>query len=199
MTAPTMQDRTVGGTLIYLDYLTKRGYASTAQIDPWKTAMRKVFETVDGDAWESVEWSKIDLDDHMRRFQVLAGDKYRTESIVAYGRRTRNAFDAHEHYLTTGRAPSFRRSSGKAKAKAKEPVARDAVSQRADPLAEAPSIPVRLPQAKGGFELDFPLDAGGVFSMRGPKRLSRRDVQRIAAILGSLEEQPQIAAGSMAA
>jgi hypothetical protein len=185
---PPMQNRTVEGLLAYCDWLIDKGYATVAQVDPWRTAIRKVFEIVEGDAYASLDLTGIDLADYLARFQTLAGSQYKSESIVAYGRRLRNAMDAHEHYLETGRPPTFRRGGSSAKgesdAKPKAPSVRPAPAP-----AQTPS-----PAGIGLVEFPFPLKGGQMAQLRLPTRLDKSDVDRLSAFLRTLqsEEQPQI-------
>ena len=106
-----MQNRNVEGLLAYCEWLIDKGYATFAQADPWRTAIRKVFETVEGEDYASLDLTGIELADYLARFQTLAGSQYKSESIVTYGRRLRNAMGAYEHYLNTGRPPTFRRGA----------------------------------------------------------------------------------------
>src|SRR5690349_20737294 len=115
-----LSDKTPASTLAYCDYLMDTGYATAAQINPWKTAIQKVFETVEGEGWESLDISTIDLDEYGTRFQTLAGAQYKAESITAYKRRVANAIEAHDHYLSTGRPPTFRQGGKRQKAAPKE-------------------------------------------------------------------------------
>ncbi len=183
-----MQDRTVEGLLAYCDWLIDKGYATVAQADPWRTAIKKVFETVEGEQYASLDISGIDLADYLARFQTLAGSQYKSESIVTYGRRLRNAMDAHEHYLSTGRPPTFRRGgsspkqAGDAKPKATKTLA-----------AQAPAQTTSL-VGPGFVDFPFPLRGGQMAQLRLPTRLDKGDVDRLCAFLRTLqaEEQPQI-------
>lgn len=183
-----MQNRTVEGLIAYCDWLVDKGYATVAQVDPWRTATRKVFETVEGEDYASLDLSGIDLADYLARFQTLAGSQYKSESIVTYGRRLRNALDAHEHYLSTGRPPTFRRggSSSKKESEAKPKAAGAAPAQAP---AQTPSI-----GGPGFVEFPFPLRGGQMAQLRLPTRLDKSDVDRLSAFLRTLqaEEQPQI-------
>jgi hypothetical protein len=183
-----MQNRTVEGLLAYCDWLIDKGYASIAQVDPWRTATRKVFETVEGEDYVSFDLSGIDLADYLSRFQTLAGSQYKAESIVTYGRRVRNAMDAHEHYLNTGKAPTFRRGDS-SPAKASETKPRPATAAPAAlPPGEAPS------SGPSVVEFPFPLRGGQIAQLRLPTRLDKSDVDRLSAFLRTLqaEEQPQL-------
>jgi hypothetical protein len=183
-----MQNRTVEGLLAYCDWLVDKGYATVAQVDPWRTATRKVFETVEGEEYASLDISGIDLADYLARFQTLAGSQYKSESIVTYGRRLRNALDAHEHYLSTGRPPTFRRGGSSPK---KEGEAKPGAAAVAPAQGPAQTLSVAGP---GLVEFPFPLRGGQMAQLRLPTRLDKSDVDRLSAFLRTLqaEEQPQI-------
>lgn len=185
---PPMQNRSVEGLLAYCDWLIDKGYATVAQVDPWRTAIRKVFEIVEGDEYGSLDLTSIDLADYLARFQTLAGSQYKSESIVTYGRRLRNAMEAHEHYLDTGHPPTFRRGGSSTKG--------DGDSKPKTTSVRAAQAPAQAtgPAAIGLVEFPFPLKGGQMAQLRLPTRLDKSDVDRLSAFLRTLqsEEQPQI-------
>ena len=187
-----MQNRTVEGLLAYCDWLMEKGYAPVTHVEPWKTATRKVFETVEGEGYLSFDLSGVDVAEYLARFQTLAGSQYKSESIVAYGRRLSNAIEAHEHYLSTGRPPVFKRggSSPKKDGEAKPKAAKVRTAQ-------APAM-VGTPASSLGsaalVDYPFPLRGGLMAQLRLPARLDKGDVDRMSAFLRTLqsEEQAQI-------
>lgn len=82
-----INSKTVGGTLIYCDWMIRGGYGTPSRVNPWKIAIKKVFETLEGEDYESFNWADLDLDEYLDRFQRIAGANYKAESIFAYGRR----------------------------------------------------------------------------------------------------------------
>jgi hypothetical protein len=176
-----LNSRTVAGLLAYCEYLMAKGYATPAQVNPWRTAIQRVFETVDTDGWESVDLATIELDDYLTRFQTLAGAAYKAESVAAYKRRIRNAIDAHEHYVATGRPPSFRQG-GKRSARGEKSGVDGTGKGVSDPAT--PSIP----SGSGLMEFPFPLAGGQVAQLRLPKRLRGDDVNRLSAFLRTLQD-----------
>ena len=106
-----MNSRTVGGLMAYCDWLKAKGYQGASATESWKSAAKVVFETVDPDSWESVSLDGLDVDDYIKRFQTLAGSKYRAETVTVYGRRIKNAIEAHGYYLENGKPPSFKRGA----------------------------------------------------------------------------------------
>lgn len=182
-----LNDRTPGGVIAYSEYLADKGYATSAQVDPWRTAIQKVFSLVEGEAWESLDLTTIDLDEYVARFQTLAGAQYKAESVTAYKRRIRNAIDAHEHYLSTGRPPTFRqRATKKAEPKASEGATVSKLEVKDS--ATAPQVPVTGQPATGMTEFPYPLGDGRMISLRLPSRLKSDDVNRICAFIRTLQD-----------
>jgi hypothetical protein len=181
-----MTTRTVGGLVAYCDYLRDKGYQTPNAVEAWKVAIKKVFETVEPDGYEAISLEGLDLDDYVRRFRTLAGTQYKAETIGVYQRRVLNAIEAHEYYLANGKPPVFRKGSqrptdagtpGTAKKKAAP-----SKSERSTPLAAVPSE---------RYEFSYPMSYG-MAHISLPMRLSRRDIERLTTVLGTLEEQPQI-------
>jgi hypothetical protein len=180
---------TIDGLLAYCDWLVEKGYAPASQIEPWKTAVKKVFHTVDGEDYGSLSLDNLDLDNRISRFRVLAASQYKHESITAYESRLRRAIEAHAYFLEHGRPPTFRqvtkRSSGDESAqKPVKPKASAAPKATADVTTVGPEF----------FDLDYPLDGGGMALLRLPRRMSKADVDRLSTVLRTLQadEQRQI-------
>jgi hypothetical protein len=182
-----LNDRTPAGVLAFCDYLMNKGYATAAQINPWKTAIQKMFETVEGDGWESLDLDSIDLDEYGSRFQTLAGAAYKAESITAYKRRVYNAIQAHEHYRSTGRPPTFRQGAKRSKPEEKDTPAK-VVSM--EPKANAGSPAATAPTG-GMMTFPFPLGDGRIASLTVPPRMKPDDVNRLAAFLRTLQDDSE--------
>lgn len=194
MSGQDMNSKTVGGTLAFCDWMIDKAYGTTSQVNPWKIALKQVFGTVDGEGFEEIEWSSLDLDEYLQRFQRRAGQEYKTDSITAYGRRVRRAIEAHTHYLDTGKAPTSRPAAPR-RPKAEKPAAETPVvsigSKR--PAAEQPGM-VTFP---------YPLDDGRMISITCPPRLTPGDVTRITTFIRTLQddtpERRQLPSGAEAA
>lgn len=181
-----MNDRTVGGTLAFLDWLTGKHYATPAQADPWRTAIRKIFTAVEGGEAdiESIDWSALDLDEYLTRFQKAAGADYKAESIVTYGRRLRNALDAHQHYLDTGRAPTFRAGAKRQKSAEPTKATADVV-----PLESKQHAGQNSPAPQGSMvTFPYPLSNGQMASLTLPRRMASDDVNRITTFIRTLQD-----------
>lgn len=186
--ANDMNSRTVEGLLAFCDYLKEKHFLGADTVGSWKTAITKVFEGVDGDDYLAADLASVDLDSHLRRFQVAEGRKYNPDTITIYGRRIRNAIDAQQHYVETGQVPSFKTGGSKgqnggAASKAKSSTTpKGATKQTPPPAADL-------------IEFPFPLRNGQMARFHlPPQGLHPKDVDRASAFLRSLqlEEQKQI-------
>jgi hypothetical protein len=182
-----LNERTPAGVLAFCDYLMNKGYATAAQINPWKTAIQKMFETVEGDSWESLDLDTIDFDEYGSRFQTLAGAAYKAESITAYKRRVHNAIQAHEHYRSTGRPPSFRKGGNRPKPEDKD------ASAKVVPMESKAggSVPATTTPTGGMMTFPFPLGDGRIASLTVPPRMKADDVNRLAAFLRTLQDDSE--------
>lgn len=180
MQVPDINTKSVAGTLLFCDWLIDKGYGTPSQVNPWKIALKQVFETVEGEDYESFTWDNVDLDEYLERFQRIAGAKYKTESIVAYGRRVRNAFDAHQHYLETGRPPASKPVVRRKKAdKPVEPASVTPIDTKRQTVMEPSPEMVTFP---------YPLDDGRMVSLTIPPRLKSSDVDRLCAFIRTLQD-----------
>lgn len=180
-----IQSRTPSGLLAYCEYLMSKGYATTAQINPWRTAIIKVFETVEPEGWESIDLASLDLDDFLTRFQTLAAAQYKAESITAYKRRIYNAIDAHNHYLDTGRPPTFRQGGSKPKAEKANGNGSEKVVSIDAKQQPAASTSV---QASGLMDFQYPLGDGRTAKLSLPPRVKPDDVNRLCAFIRTLQD-----------
>ncbi len=190
MTGTELSNPTIGGLLAYCDWLKAKGYQGDNAIEAWKTAIKKVFAAVEPEKYESISLEGLDLDDYVRRFRRLAGADYKAETINVYAGRIRNAIEAQEHYRKTGRPPSFRKPTRRAKQRqASAPAAKShaGTSDKQELVSggDATGNLVRFP---------FPLRSGQLAELRLPARLDKSDADRLSAFLRALqqEEQPQL-------
>ena len=190
-----MNSRTVGGLMTYCDWLKDKGYAGASAADAWKSAAKVVFETVDGESYESLSLDGIDLDDYVLRFQRLGGTKYRIETVNRYKNRIRNAMDAQAYFIEHGKQPELRRGTPKPKAEGEDQKQhRNPATKRAQSTQSTPSNVSELP-APDFFEFTYPLSPGRMVRMQLPMQMSKREIDRLSAVLQTLEEQPQLPPG----
>jgi hypothetical protein len=177
---------TVDGLLAFCDWLEEKRYASSAAVGPWKSAIRRVFEGVEGDGYGSFDVRGLDLDGYMRRFENAArGGTLKAESVAAYGKRVRRALDAYEQYLEDGRPPQIKQGSRRTRAAQGNG---DAPSPR-----EPAAAPARAATAVTSLiDYPFPLANGEMGYLRLPRRLGKSDAERIAAFVRTLVLEPQL-------
>jgi hypothetical protein len=198
-----MRARTAGGLLAFADYLGLKGYQGKGAIKAWKIAITKVFETIGEDDWESMSLDGIDLDEVTLRFHTLTGNTYKAESVAVYRRRITNAMEAQAFFIENGRPPTFKKQPARAKkAEAEAPAATTPADVEADtpaPATPAPATPVAPlktpPSAADFFEFRYPLSPGRMVTMQLPYAMSKREIDRLCAVLQTLEEQPQLPPG----
>jgi len=175
-----MSKRTVGATIAFCDWMIDKSYGTVSQVNPWKIALKQVFGTVDGAGYEEIDWSELDLDEYLERFHRRAMQDYKTESIVAYGRRVRRATEAHRQYLETGRPPASRPVIKR------EKPAEKSASASVVPLTPKPHHPLQ-PQ-EGMVTFPYPLSDGRMISLTLPPRLKADDVNRITTFIRTLQD-----------
>lgn len=186
--AKTVASGTAAGLLEFVDWLVDKGYATRQAVNPWKSAARQVFRTVEGEEYENVDISEIDPDEYMDRFDKLAGAQYKVESLASYRSRFRKAIDAYSGYLSDKSLPSFRASpTPKRSPRSKPKVERSAAANRSAASARptASDRAMEMPGV-GLIEYPFPLESGEVARLRLPARLGRQDAERLAAFVRTL-------------
>lgn len=185
-----ISERTVAGLMAYCDWLKEKGYQGASATDSWKSAVKKVFETVEPESFEAIEVDKVDLDEQIERFQTLAGSKYRAETITVYKRRIQNAIEAQAYYIEHRKPPSFKRGT---------PRPAEALSpDKKKPKATRRLKAVEQQSTDDMWDFEYPLSSGVMVEMRLPKRMSKADVDRLSAVLRTLqtEEQAQLPAST---
>jgi hypothetical protein len=194
--AGVMGSGTVAGLMAFYDFLVDKGIATASAVTPLKSASRQIFETVEGtDAVEEIDVRSLDLDNYLDRFQVKAvgSGRYKPESITAYRTRFTRGLDYYATYLTTGSVPKFRLRAGgggnRTRSSAPDPAA----------AAQPGAASVRVPESEETqsttagdlISYPFPLQSGGLATLRLPKRLEREDAERLAAFVRTLVFEPQ--------
>jgi hypothetical protein len=181
---------TVAGLLSFLDWVVKKNYATPASITPLKSAARQVFVTVEGDGEiDNVDVRELDREEYFSRFQVAmqASGRLTPESVRAYRNRFTRALDLYEVYLNTGDVPKLRSRSAAAVR-----VRKDKPTPIASPTP-GPAASEAVPEtpATNLISYPFPLESGEIATLRLPKRLERRDAERLTAFIEALIFEPQ--------
>jgi hypothetical protein len=178
--------KTVADVIGHCEYLVAKGYAPASQVNNWKGALRTVFEVVDGDDYESVEITALDLDEYLARFQTLAisSQKYKAESVTAYKRRVRKAIEAFTFFLENDKPMSFAPAPKRAK-----PASEDKPAAPVMKLEPKPTEPPAMSSSQDGMiDFPFPLKNGRMATLRLPSRLTSDDVNRLSGFLRALQD-----------
>lgn len=188
-----INSRTVAGLMAFCDWMKDKGYAGPAAADAWRSAAKVVFETVEGESYEAMSLEGIDLDDYVRRFQTLGGAKYRAETVGRYKNRIRTGMDAQAYYIEHGKPPSTKRGTPKPKAEA-DPASTtaDAPGAKRSTTQSGTTSVSQIPARPDFFEFIYPLSPGRMVRMELPMQMTQREIDRLCAVLQTLEEQPQL-------
>jgi hypothetical protein len=200
MTAPgkgVMGSGTVGGLMAFFDYLVQKGIATPSAVTPLKSAAKQVFETVEGtDEIDEMDVRSLDVEEYLDRFQVKAigTGRYKPESITAYRKRFARGLEYYSTYLTSGAVPKLRLRA--TAGGATTPRKRHATDHPEPGTAGAP-LPLvgdtELSHSSGDalISYPFPLQSGGIATLRLPVRLDRADAERLATFVRTLVFEPQ--------
>ena len=178
-------NRKISGLNAYLDSLVKKGRAKSSVVVPLKTAVHQIFETVEGEGWEDVDISKVDIDDYMFRFKNLALDRYNDRSYSSYRARANRALTWYNNFLQSpGWTPQIRKS----------PTQNKSLSNKSQPQKNntSPVAPTPEPSTKVNMQnndlisFPFPMSDGSLASLCLPKRLSKEDADRLSQFISSL-------------
>jgi len=178
---------TVGGLLAFFDYLVDKGLGRSSAVAPLKSAAKQVFELVEGtEHIDEVGIENLDADDYFSRFEVkaISSGKYKPESIAAYRNRFVRGLEYYKKYITTGEAPKLQLRTTSVGRK-KTAVTKSLVDAQVEPQA------VTAPTGDNLISYPFPLQAGGIATLRLPARLERIDAERLAAFVRTLVLEPQ--------
>jgi hypothetical protein len=191
-----MGSGTVGGLMAFFDYLVNKGIGTAAAVTPMKSAARQIFETVEGtEDVDELDIRSLDIDEYLDRFQVkaMSTGRYKPESINAYRSRFARGMEYYSTYLTSGTVPKFKmrmaRAAGPTRKRDESPKeetkATPAAPQRIVADSEADS------SKSGLISYPFPLQNGGIATLRLPVRLEKTDADRLGAFIRTLVFEPQ--------
>ena len=177
-----LTSRTVGGLIAFYDWLKEKHYLGANAVEATKTAVNKVFGTVEPEGYEAMSLDDLDLEDILRRFRVGAASKYRSETVDVYARRIRKAIEAHQYYLEHGRPPAFRTQTRKDGAGTEQKKAKlKAVPPAAENATET------TPKSGEVFEFTMPLSSGRMLRIPDcPKQWLEEDADRLNTMIRAL-------------
>jgi hypothetical protein len=178
--------KTPAGLFEFCDTMISQGYLTASAADPWKTATKKILETVCGEAeFEQLDLGSIDLEDAVARFRTKTLGSYKEDSINAYARRMSNAVEAYLAYVENGKTPETRRP----RAASNKPAA---AKPAAPTQAAAPTPAAAVPQPEGELiAFPFPLKSGEMAQLHLPRELQPEDAERLTAFVNVLRSEPQ--------
>ncbi|MDR0956040.1 MAG: hypothetical protein LBM73_02870 [Candidatus Nomurabacteria bacterium] len=184
---PKISDGKVGGLIEYLDSIVKNGRARLGVVTPLRTAVCKIFETVDGECYEDTDVRKVDINDYMIRFKNKALDKYNNASYKAYKNRASRAISWYENFLKDpGWTPTIvERSTKKNNENAAEfdkdienAIQSKTVKQKINVLDDN--------KVERLVAFPFPISTGELATLHLPQKLSSSDAERIASFVKTL-------------
>ncbi len=180
---------TADGLIEYCDYLIGKGYAPPSAVNPWKSAVKQVFSTVeDGDDYGALDVKGLNLDEYMSRFETKVRGKLKQESVTAYRQRVKKALDSYREYLDNPNGwqpPSVRQAARRApNGKATAP--------KGTGNGKAAKGNGQAPDANGSSLIDypFPLQSGQIAHVRLPAKLEKGDADRLATFVRTLVFEP---------
>ncbi|HYS53769.1 MAG TPA: hypothetical protein VER58_08435 [Thermoanaerobaculia bacterium] len=134
------------------------------------------------DDWESVDVSKLDVDDIFRRFQNKKGKQFTPKSLETYKSRFGKAVESFLRYVES--PTTWRASSTNVRTKRKEEAAgtRKKSTAGGDALSST-SASVPTIERQRTIEYPLPLRDGRLALLRLPPDLSLAEVRRINAFL----------------
>ncbi len=188
--AEVINSGTVEGLLAFCDYLIDKGYAASGAVGPWKSAVNQICEAVEGSDYVSSDVRGLDVEDYLRRWEIMERGNYKAESLASYGSRFRRALRAYGDYLENGTTPQLGRRAPRRSRDAADSAPR---GQRATPDRNDRTTP----QVADLVDYPFPLQSGQLGYVRLPRDLQRADAERLAAFVRTLvfEPQRQLSAG----
>src|SRR5437879_1912627 len=96
---PDISSGTASGLMAFMDFMIAKGYGTPSAINPWKSAAKQVFTTVEGEDFGDLDVRTLDVDDYFPRFENRSMGKYSADSLRAYRSRFARAVNAYQSYL----------------------------------------------------------------------------------------------------
>jgi len=194
LASPDIGTGNVTGLLAFMDFMIDKGYGTAGMINPWKSAARQVFSTVEGDDFEGLDVRNLDIDEYIDRFENRSLGKYSSESLRAYRQRFRKAVEAYRAYLADPNwRPQAKRAARSKKGEEAAPKrsGRNSRVKKADvePVAASPHP---VPSSPALIAYPFPLKNGQMAQLHLPTQgLEREDADRLTHFIRALVfEQP---------
>lgn len=180
---------TAKGVVEFLTATAARGDMNGNTAGAMKAAVREVLSSVEGDAWENVDVSKLDVDRYADRFARLRATKYKAASLKVYQARFRNAIDM---FL------KWRANPAEWKYTAERPYKERQKSKQAGTPNGSTTSAVNTtngqePPGVHMIDYPYPLRKGLLVTLRLPADLTRQEATRLQAYVSSLAFDEQSA------
>lgn len=174
---------TAGAVVEFLTYTVDKGYLKAATANAMKVAVREVLRAAEGDDWEAIDVSTVDLTDVLRRFSTLRAMKYKPQSLDTYGKRFASAVEMYRDFAADPSSwrPTMR--SRIARGSARQTPA--STSEPASTRSERPTEPDAPPRSLL-IPYPFPLRDGVLVTVHLPADLTKREASRLVGFIQSL-------------
>ena len=185
----------------YLNSLVDKGRARPGVVAPLKVALTKILEKTEGENWQRVDVTKLDVDDATSRFKNLTLGTYTDASYRAYELRTKRAIEWYKQFLAnpgwfpkeSNRAASTEAKKQSAKvSEANLPENQEASRDEHKPNGTitasqdlSTDILPQLPKTEP-VSYPFPLQSGEMARIYMPKSVTKADIARLSVFLDAL-------------
>lgn len=190
---------TAADVAAHCGWLAGKGYMNKSTATAQRIAVSKIFSTVEGDDWESVDVRQVDMEDVLARFEQLAraSRELSPDSIPTYQSRGRKAVEAYLAYQKDGTIVRSQRRSRSASSEANGNGNGKEKPSRTEVQVQAPALD---PPVDALVAYPFPLRKGILAQLHLPTDLRKKEAERIARYVMSLvvDEQEELAAGTIA-
>ena len=171
---------TTGKALVaHWRWVAEKGIMNKNSADALRVACSHILSTLDN--WENVDVNKLDIDDVTKRFENLRARDFKPQTLVAYGKRFRQAVGLFQDYERdpSSWAPNSKSSTkgtrqSKSEAKPQKPV--DPVEQNKNDIGET----------NGLISYPFPLRPDTIVTLQLPKDLTQEEAERLHTFMQAL-------------
>lgn len=188
------------GVVDFLNSLVDKGRSRAGVVAPLKIALVKILEKTEGENWQRVDVTKLDVDDAVNRFKNLTLGVYTDASYRAYELRAKRAIAWYKQFLANpGWYPKESARAVIAETKKQIASTTDRLTNPetgikitsnasgADNGNHTPhnEISHQLPKTEP-ISYPFPLQSGDMARIYMPKSVTKRDIVRLSAFLDAL-------------
>lgn len=188
---------TGAGLVAFLDFAMQKGYVKVATGQALKTAVKEVLSATEGEGWESVDLSGLDVHDVLRRFETLRAMKYSSGSLATYKGRFQRSLSMFSEFRESPAAwrPTVKQRTRSTPTSDKAvgtpaPVGKARPDRHASPASS--SSESSTTHRATIITYPFPIRDGVLASIELPADLTGREARRLAAFIESvaIDESP---------